>query len=276
LAADLKVKTRSSTPSHPTARRADEALWRKRISLLRRDALAGNLVAMRELGELFQQGIRDRDGRVIVRRRPRAGFEMLLRAGVDGDTSAAFPLGYAYDSGLGTRRDRWKALRWYRRAWRGGNSTAALNVANVYRHEREFRLAFQWWKRAADLGDGDGAVDAGYCYQYGIGTRPSSRRARRMYERALASKLVSARGREEAMYYLALVHLDGGRPRLARPLLVRASADGDFPEAEALLAEIRSRKTAVPCRCRLDIVKTLPGHAPCPRHPRSTRRGAAT
>lgn len=162
--------------------------WRDRVSFLRREALAGNVAAIAELGQLLQQGIQDEHGRAIVRRNPRAGFDLLLRAAAHGDTSVAFPLGYAYDVGLGTRRDKRKALRWYRRDWRAGRRTAALNIAIIHLDDRNLRLAFRWWKRAAEMGDGDGAVDVGYCYQYGIGTRPSIGLACRMYERALASE----------------------------------------------------------------------------------------
>src|SRR5439155_9492924 len=246
--------------------------WQRRTALLRREALAGKVGAMADLGLLLQEGIQDERGRAIVRRNPRAGFRLLLRAAVNGDTSAAFSLGYAYDVGLGTRRDKRQALRWYRRACRAGRSTAALNIAIVHRDDRNLRLAFRWWRRAAELGDGDGAVDVGYCYQYGIGTRPRVRLACRMYKAALTSKIITASGREEAMYHLAVAYLDEGRAGLALPLLVRAAADGDFPEAESLLDQIRSKNTIVPCRCRRDLLKTLPGHAPCPRHPYSSIR----
>ena len=244
--------------------------WQQRTALLRREALAGKVGAMADLGLLLQEGIQDERGRAIVRRNPRAGFRLLLRAAVNGDTSAAFSLGYAYDVGLGTRRDKRQALRWYHRAYRAGSSTAASNVATVHRDDRNLRLAFQWWRRAVELGDGDAAVDAGYCYQYGVGTGPSVRVACRMYKGAIASKFITASGREEAMYHLAVVYIDEGKARLALPLLVQAAADGDFPEADSLLHQIRSKTTIVPCRCRRDLLKTLPGHAACLRHPYSS------
>ena len=253
------------------ASRLGKRAWRERATFLRRKALAGSVEALAELGQLFQHGIQDDRGHAIVRRNPRAGFDMLLRAAANGDSSVAFPLGYAYDVGLGTRPNKREALRWYDKAWRAGSSTAALNIAVIHRDDRRLRLAFRWWKRAAEAGDGDGAVDVGYCYQYAIGTRPSFGLARRMYKRALTSRAISPYGREEAMYHLALDYLDRGKAHLAVPLLVRAGADGDFPEAESLLDQIRSKKTIVPCRCRRGLLKRLPGHTQCPRHARSQR-----
>jgi hypothetical protein len=242
--------------------------WRRRIAGLRREVSAGDVDAMAELGQWLQHGAQDRHGHAIIRRNPRAGFRLLLRAAASRQAEVAFPLAWAYDAGLGTRRDKREALRWYRRAWRAGRSTAALNIAILHRDDRELHLAFRWWKRAAEHGDGDGAVDAGYCYQYGIGTRRSVRLAHRMYRRALASSATSAYGREEACYHLAVLHLDERRTRLALPLLLRAAADGDYPEAGSLLARVRSRMPLVPCRCRRGLLKRLPGRAACPRHPR--------
>lgn len=48
-------------------------------------------------------------------------------------------MGYAYDVGVGIRRNEREALRWYRRAYRDGSSTAASNISTIYRDRREFR-----------------------------------------------------------------------------------------------------------------------------------------
>jgi len=41
--------------------------WRQRTALLRREALAGNVGAMVDLGLLLQEGLQDARGRAIVR-----------------------------------------------------------------------------------------------------------------------------------------------------------------------------------------------------------------
>lgn len=120
--------------------------------------------------------------------------------------------------------------------------------------------------RAAGMGDGDAAVNVGYCYKYGIGARRHLLLARRMFRRALTSSYISESGREEAMYHLAVSLVNDGKIRLALPLLVCAAADGDYPEATSLLKQIRSKGDILPCRCRRDIYKHLPGHAKCPQH----------
>ena len=229
---------------------------------------------MADLGLLLQQGIQDTEGRAVVRRNPTKGFQLLRRAADRGDSSAAFSLGYAYDTGVGTLRSRDHALRWYRRAWRKGYSLAASNIATIYRDEGKRRLAFQWWRRSQSLGDGDAAVDVGYCYQYGIGARRNYVLAKHMYKLAIASEYITAYGREEAMYHLAIAHLDEGKASRAIPLLARAIADDDFTGAASLLEQIRSRSRIRPCRCRRGLAKGLPGHAVCQRHSRSKRAPA--
>jgi TPR repeat protein len=121
--------------------------------------------------------------------------------------------------------------------------------------------------RAAAMGDGDAMGDAGYCYQYGIGVRKDIASARRLYRHAIAARDISMWGREEALYQLALMYLDAGKPRLAVPLLRRAAKDGDFPEASAVLGQIRAKGEIQACRCRRFIRKSLRGHAKCSVHP---------
>jgi TPR repeat protein len=141
-------------------------------------------------------------------------------------------------------------------------------LATVYRDAGKAGLAFQWWKRAADMRDGDAAVDVGYCYQYGIGTSKNAANAKRMFRRAIAFRNISQYGREEAMYHLAVQFIDEGKRQLAFPLLKRATADDDFPEAASVLNQLRTESDYVPCRCKRSINKQLRGHTKCSLHAR--------
>jgi TPR repeat protein len=240
--------------------------WRDHIASLKRQADAGEVSAMTDLGLNLLEGIQDREGRSMVRRNPRLAITWFRRAANRGDSTAASSLGYAYDVGPGTKRNVAQAIRWYRRAARLGNSTAMSNLATVYRDAGKARLAFQWWKRASDMRDGDAAVDVGYCYQYGIGTRKNAANAKRMFRRAIASNEISQYGREEAMYHLAVQFIDKGNRRLAFPLLKGAIADDDFPEAASVLNQLKSESACVPCRCKRFINKRLRGHTKCSLH----------
>jgi TPR repeat protein len=120
--------------------------------------------------------------------------------------------------------------------------------------------------RAVEMGDGDAAVTAGYGYLYGIGVRRNISAARWMLQRALRARNITPTDREEALYNLAIVHVDSGAPRRAIPFLERANKDGDYPEATSLLAQIRTKAELRPCRCRRHLDKHLRGHAECSLH----------
>lgn len=249
-------------------RQARKPTWDRVIAGLRKGVAAGNFHAMTELAITINDGIRGPNGRVLVRRNAPYAFRLLRRAVESGDENAAGSLGYAYDVGQGTKRNVAQAIRWYRRAARSGDSTATSNLATVYRDAGKVALAFQWWKRAADMRDGDAAVDVGYCYQYGIGTRKNTANAKRLFRRAIVSKDISQYGREEAMYHLAVQFIDEGKPQFAIPLLKRAAADDDFPEAALVLKQLTKNSDYDPCRRRRFINKQLRGHTKCSLHAR--------
>ncbi len=231
-------------------RQARKPNWGRVIANLRRGVAAGNARAMTELAITINDGIRDAKGRILVRANAPYAFRLLRRAVESGDENAAGSLGHAYDVGQGTKRNVAQAIRWYRRAAKSGDSTATSNLATVYRDAGRARLAFQWWRRAADMRDGDAAVDVGYCYQYGIGTRKNTATAKRIFKRAIASKDITQYGRETAMYNLALQFVDEGKAEIALPLLKRATADDDYPEAASVLNQLNTNSDYVPCRCR--------------------------
>jgi TPR repeat protein len=245
---------------------------KKIVVTLRRRVAQGDASAMCDLGMWLQEGFQDKKGRAVIRSNPAYAFRLLNAAAEKGDAQAFVSLGFAYDTGLGTRRSKSQAVRWYRQAYRSGQSLGAANLATVYRDAGDFRRAFAWWMRAVVMGDGDAMGDTGYCYQYGIGVRKNIAAARMLYKRAIASRDISMWGREEALYHLGISYIDAGKRKLALPYLKRAAKDGDYPEAEAVLEQIRSKLPIEPCRCRRFILKTLRGHTLCQVHPRKTRR----
>jgi hypothetical protein len=104
--------------------------------------------------------------------------------------------------------------------------------------------------------------------KYGIGTGKNSANAKRMFRRAIGSGNITDYGREEAMYHLAIQFIDEGRLWLAIPLLKRATADDDFPEAASVLNQIKTKSDCIPCRCKRFINKKLRGHTKCLLHTR--------
>lgn len=254
--------------------RMTKSNWNRRMTLLRQRAAAGNIAAVRDLGHTLLEGIQDWKGRSLVRRNSGYATRLMHRAAESGDGMAAALLGYMYAAGIGVRPSFTRALNWDRRAVAQGETIALFNLAAEYLRQGNLRLAHRWFLRAARTGDGDAAVDAGYNYLYGIGVRRDLRAARRMLQKGLRSTFISQMGREEALYHLAVAEVDNGSPRLAVPLLRKANKDGDYPEAASLLAQIRSKATPMPCRCRRALNKHLRGHAKCPQHPINDRSRA--
>jgi TPR repeat protein len=246
----------------------DPANWERLMAELRHKAVAGDVASMTQLALNLADGIQDVQGRSLVRRNPRYAFQLLRRAADLGDVTAAGALGFAYDVGQGTRANEALALKWYRWAAQRGNWGSASNIATIYRDRGDLKSAHRWALRALELGDGDAAVTAGYNWLYGIGVHADVKAARRMFRLALRRAVTTVYGREEALYNLAIVLVDSGKPRQAIPLLKQAAADGDYPEAESLLSQIEARAALRPCRCRRHLHKNLRGHAQCPQHPR--------
>lgn len=251
--------------------RMTKSHWRRRTALLRRKSAAGDTAAALDLALDLLDGIQDRQGHSVVRRNSPYAVRLLQYAAEHGESRAATMLAYAYDVGQGIPRNVALAVKWYHRAIRQGENSAAANLATVYRDKGNLRRAHHWHLRAMKMGDGDAAVDTGYDYLYGIGVRKDLRLAQRMFQSALQSTNISQLGREEALYHLAVAEIDHGRARLAIPLLRTANKDGDYPEAASLLAEFESNTALTPCRCRRALNKNLRGHAKCPQHPTNGR-----
>jgi len=159
-------------------------------------------------------------------------------------------------------------IRRQRRLLSDGDGAAASNIAAAYRILRRHRQAFHWWCRAAEDGDGDALVDVGYCYQHGLGVRHSRRDSEQAYRAAMATALITEAGREEAMYHLAvLLRSEPTASQEVVKLLVRASRDGDYPEAAQLLKSVRARSNDIPCVCRRGLRRNLAALV-CPLHQR--------
>lgn len=160
----------------------------------------------------------------------------------------------------------------YIRKWRPiavrGDSSAMSNVAAAYRILENFKLAARWYKRAAEQEDGDAMTDWGYCLQHDVGVRRDERSAEQAYRSAIACKWVTDFSREEAMYHLAVLLLgkqSASSRRAAARLLRVANADGDYPQAQALLRIVRSANILNVCICRRRLRPRL-ARRHCPLH----------
>lgn len=174
------------------------------------------------------------------------------------------------DAGLPSSIDELKM------AYRKGTSCAGQNIAVAYRDLGNRRRAFFWWKKLSENGDGDASVDAGYCYQYGIGVKRNSNNARFYYRRAIKAAFITEAGREEAMYHLAVSLLDSSLSTRSKAraieLLRTANCDGDYGEADSLISQLLSGSENIEvCRCRRGLWKHIKGQAKCSKHPQKQK-----
>ena len=125
-----------------------------------------------------------------------------------GDALCLQALGYMYHSGEGVTEDKALAMKLYRRAWRGGDHAAALNIAVLYREQGKPVLMFRWFERVALAGDGSAEFEMAKCYLAGTGVRKDAQAALRCLAAAIRSSLITEYEREEAQALL-----DTLRPR---------------------------------------------------------------
>jgi len=96
--------------------------------------------------------------------RTREAFRLFMEAAGDGDVSCYVNVGYFYDAGVGVRKNTAKALYWYRRAHRRGDSSGTHNIGTIYRDLGMKRRALQWFDRALKMGNDSSALEIGRIY----------------------------------------------------------------------------------------------------------------
>lgn len=129
----------------------------------------------------------------------RSAFRLLLRSAKAGESGAQLNLGYMYDTGAGMKRNRAKAMYWYRRAYRNGCASAANNIGTIFRDEDEPETALAWFERAIRMGDDDAHLEIAKLY---LGPLGDMRKAVVQLRRTIAGVVVCEASRDEARMLL--------------------------------------------------------------------------
>jgi len=130
-------------------------------------------------------------------------FTLFMRAAKLGDVGSQVDLGYFFDNGLFVKKDKKKALEWYRKAYLQGSASGANNIATVYRDLGDTRKMLWWFRRAADMGDLDVLLDLGKRYEEGLAVPKSPTKAKVFYRRVLVNKCATEDDKTEATARLA-------------------------------------------------------------------------
>lgn len=223
-------------PSHPYKMAAAE--WKEMLGR----AKQGDAEAQWGVADRYFDGCKDKTGRSLVNRSLAKGSEWLQRAAEGGLAEAQNTLGVRIGDGNGFDKDSRKALIWLKRAFRGKDRCAAINIAITYRQSRNFRRAVFWFRRSVSLGDDDARVQLGIHYYWGIGVRRNAAAAIRCFRQATRGRNLSEADRDDAFFYLGIAHLEGkgvkASVQIGRRLLKRANIDHDHLAAYRVLSAL--------------------------------------
>ena len=212
--------------------------WKALLARARR----GDPTAEWEVAEHYDDGCKDKLGRIIVRRSARKRAEWLRRAADHGCASAQNNLGVLLGDGDGIKRNPKIALVWLRKAFQAGESYAATSIAITHRQNGNLRRAVHWFQKSVSLGDDDALIQLGIHYYWGTGIRKNASAAVRSFRKATRATNISEAGRDDAFFYLGLAYCEGRgvRPSIptAKKLLRRANVDNDHPAAKKMLREL--------------------------------------
>ena len=125
----------------------------------------------------------------------KAAFRLYLAAAKAGDSSCQINLGNLYDEGSGVRRNRSAAMYWYKRAYRRGERCAAHNIGVMWRNEKKYGKALNWFKKAVRLGDDEANLEIAKHY---LQVEEEPAKAILHLEKVCASNCVTEAGLEEA------------------------------------------------------------------------------
>jgi uncharacterized protein len=207
-------------------------------------AEAGDPEAQCEVAALNEDGCKDRRGRILVRASKRKAFLWYRKSAGLGHPWAQIAVGNYIGNGLVVRKDALEAIRWYKRAIRGGEKgSAAHNIAVTYRENGKYRQAVRWFRRGAENGNDDDWIQLGIHLYWGIGVKADCATAAQLFRRASKTPNISEADRDDANFYLGIAYFEGKgvKRSLARAIehLERASRDGDHPAAQRLLQRIQ-------------------------------------
>jgi serine/threonine-protein kinase len=201
--------TAGPTPPPPSvsvattcAKLAGAANWTAAVAICTKEAEAGNAVAERTLGLMYDKGngvaespadavtwyrraiSNDAEAQFLLshmleigRGVPRNDAEslVLLREAASGGVlRAQQTLAYRLENGAGIKKDETEAALWYRRAAEHGDMTSQQKLADFLAKGRGTNKneaeALDWYRKAGDQGSGEAAWQAEQMYMRGRGT----------------------------------------------------------------------------------------------------------
>ncbi|KAJ1555414.1 hypothetical protein HK096_000264 [Nowakowskiella sp. JEL0078] len=134
-------------------------------------------------------------------------FAKYLSAAERGDPDSQLFVGWAYQNGIATDKNKSKAALWYRKAAEKGNPKGMFNTGVCYGNgfgiEQDLAKAVEWYRKAADVGHTDAQLSLGWSYENGAGVEVNPELAVSFYKKAADA------GNATAQFNLAVCFEEG-------------------------------------------------------------------
>ena len=215
---------------------AADGRWAEALRYLRPAADANSPVAQYMLATMFRDGQR-------VPPDPNRAKTLFEKAANAGHLGAAFELGLAYRDGHGVPSDPAQALTLLRKAATGGYDWAQYELGRLLASgaatgRPDPAAALDWWRRAAEKGNGHAAAAAGIMLKNGDGVIISTEEASRWLRLAVIQGQVEA---ERPLAELLLSVGEGVEAEAEAAKLLERSALRQDGQAALMLGEIHAR-----------------------------------
>lgn len=152
-------------------RAARDGYTREFVDALQAGTSAEDCDALTILAMFHRDGLRGQRGQVLIRRNARLAFSYDLRAAELGDSNGMASVADALTAPPCNSNDLARGEKLYKKAFRLGNTTAAINLAVTYQNLGRYRDAVRWFRRASAVGDSRALFELAKAELFGVGTR---------------------------------------------------------------------------------------------------------
>ena len=235
------------------------------LFFLLKDCNNSTKIAGPSSGELYKQAVS-----YLENSEYNKAFPLLIQAAEDSLSSAWYSLGWCYENGAGVTKDIEKAKEWYLKAANGGVIDAFDNLGLLNYEQKQYDVAFNFWKAGAEKEQANAQFNLGICYYNGKGTNKNLTEAGYWWRKSALQGHVKAQlslgfsyyngegtkkdkkeafkwwlksaeqGDSEGQYYIAICYYNGEGVtkdlRLSKEWLEKSAAQGN-EEAKKFLIE---------------------------------------